>query len=63
MIASADRACLLVNHQRFGRNALHVLADLADFHTIITDAPPAPEARAPIDRAGLALTIAAEQDS
>nr|WP_278250393.1 DeoR/GlpR family DNA-binding transcription regulator [Paracoccus fontiphilus] len=58
MIASADRAVLLVNHTRFGRSALHALADLTDFDAIITDAVPAPEDRAAIDRAGLRLTIA-----
>ena len=49
---------LLVNHARFGRSALHELAGLAEFDAIITDAPPAPEDRAAIDRAGLTLTIA-----
>ncbi|WP_240544650.1 DeoR/GlpR family DNA-binding transcription regulator [Paracoccus sp. AK26] len=58
MIAAADRAVLLVNHARFGRSALHMLADLSDFDAIITDAAPAPPDRAAIDRAGLRLTIA-----
>jgi len=58
MMAVADRKVLLVNHQRFGRSALQSLARLTDFHTIITDAPPAPEARAHLDRAGIALIIA-----
>lgn len=58
MMASAERRVLLVNHRRFGRSALHVLADLAEFDAIITDAPPAPEDRAAIDRAGIVLTIA-----
>lgn len=58
MIAAADRAVLLVNHTRFGRSALHMLADLSDFDAIITDAAPAPPDRAAIDRAGLRLTIA-----
>lgn len=60
MIAAADRKVLLVNHRRFGRSALHVMADLAEFDAIITDAAPAPEDRAAIDRAGIALTIAKE---
>lgn len=60
MLASADRAVLLVNYQRFGRTALHVLAELSDFETIITDAPPAPEARAALDRAGIGLQVAEE---
>ncbi|MBI1172845.1 DeoR family transcriptional regulator [bacterium] len=62
MIASADRSCLLVNHQRFGRNALHVLAELGDFHTIITDAAPAPDQCAALDRAGLRLQVAQERE-
>ena len=63
MIASAAKTCLLVNHQRFGRSALHVLAELSDFDTIITDAQPAPEARAPLDRAGIGLRVANKQDN
>ena len=35
MMAAAHRSCLLVNHQRFGRSALHVLADLTEFDAII----------------------------
>ncbi len=58
MMAAADRTCLLVNHKRFGRSALHLLAGLAEFSTIITDAPPASEARATLDRAGVAITVA-----
>jgi DeoR/GlpR family transcriptional regulator of sugar metabolism len=58
MISAADRAVLLVNHTRFGRSALHALADLTDFDAIITDAAPAPHDRAAIERAGLRLTIA-----
>ncbi|KGJ03909.1 DeoR faimly transcriptional regulator [Paracoccus halophilus] len=60
MMRAAERNVLLVNHQRFGRSALHVLADLAEFDAIITDAAPAPEDRAATDRAGIALTIAGE---
>lgn len=60
MMMAAGRCCLLVNHSRFGRSALHVLADLAEFDTIITDDAPAPEDRAALDRAGLYLTIAPE---
>lgn len=60
MMAAAEKSCLLVNHARFGRSALHVLADLSEFDSIITDAAPAPEDRAAIDRAGIVLTIARE---
>lgn len=58
MMRAAEHSVLLVNHARFGRSALHALADLTEFDAIITDAPPAPEDRAAIDRAGIALTIA-----
>lgn len=58
MMQAAERSVLLVNHARFGRSALHALADLSDFDAIITDASPAPEDRAAIDRAEIALTIA-----
>lgn len=58
MMTAAERRCLLVNHQRFGRSALHLLADLAEFDSIITDASPSREDRAALDRAGIAITIA-----
>ena len=58
MMAAAHRSCLLVNHQRFGRSALHVLADLTEFDAIITDDVPAPEHRAALDRAAIVLTVA-----
>lgn len=58
MIKAANRSVLLVNHQRFGRSALNVLADLTDFEIIITDAAPSPETGAAIKRAGLRMTIA-----
>lgn len=58
MMRAATRSCLLINHARFGRTALHHLADLAAFDRIITDAPPQPEETAALDRAGLRLTIA-----
>lgn len=58
MMNAAAQTCLLINHKRFGRSALHVLADLTEFDAIITDAAPAPEDRAAMDRAGIRLTIA-----
>jgi DeoR/GlpR family transcriptional regulator of sugar metabolism len=60
MIASAAKTCLLVNHQRFGRQALHVLAELSDFDIIITDAQPDPEASAALAQAGIALRLAGD---
>ncbi|MDK4739902.1 DeoR/GlpR family DNA-binding transcription regulator [Rhizobium sp. CNPSo 3464] len=58
MIASASKTCLLVNHQRIGHTALHVMADLADFDTIITDDTPEPAALKQLERANITLTIA-----
>ncbi len=58
MMDAAAQTCLLINHKRFGRTALHLLAELTEFDAIITDAPPAPEDRAALDRAGIRLTIA-----
>jgi len=58
MIAAGGKTCLLVHHSRFGRTALHKLADLAEFDSVITDAPPAPPAIAALNVAGLSLTIA-----
>lgn len=45
MIESASRRCLLVNHQRFNRTALHVFADVNEFDHVITDQEPPADAR------------------
>lgn len=58
MMAAAGASCLLVNHKRFGASALHVLADLSEFKTLITDDDPPPADLAVMQRAGLRLTIA-----
>jgi len=63
MMRQGARRVLLVNHSRFGKAALHRLAALSEFHHIITDQPPAPEARAALDEAGLSLTIADPQEA
>ncbi len=60
MMQAASRSYLLVGHQRFGRAALHVMADLADFDSIITDAAPAAGFLGRIEAGGIALTIAEE---
>jgi len=47
MIRSAARRYLLVDHEKFGRTALHFLADLDVFDGIVTGAPlPVPTRRA-----------------
>lgn len=58
MMGAAGRVCLLVNHKRFGRSALHRLANLGEFDTVITDAAPEADARNMLDAAGIRLTIA-----
>jgi len=60
MTASAARTCLLVNHQRFGRPALHVMANLSDFDAIITDSSPGAAILDELEQAGIRLTIAAD---
>jgi DeoR/GlpR family transcriptional regulator of sugar metabolism len=60
MMEAAARSCLLINHTRFGRTALHELARLSEFDHIITDAPPDAAEAAVLSGAGIALTIAAE---
>lgn len=57
MMDTATQSCLLINHTRFGRSALHFLADLREFVAIITDTAPNAEA---LDQAGITLTIAME---
>ncbi|WP_297836941.1 DeoR/GlpR family DNA-binding transcription regulator [uncultured Roseibium sp.] len=58
MMGAASRRCLLVNHTRFGRTALHTLADLDRFDWIITDDRLAGDAAKEIEAAGLKLMIA-----
>ena len=62
MIASATRSCLLVNHNRIGHTALHVMADLTDFDAVITDHAPDDAVIEQFRRDGIALTIASNQD-
>jgi len=62
MMTSSARSCLLVNHQRIGHTALHVMADLADFDAVITDSAPDAAVIDEFEQAGITLTIASEQD-
>lgn len=61
MMAAAARSYLLVNHARFGRSALHVLADLTAFDAVITDDDLSEADRAAIDKAGITLTVARDR--
>ncbi|MCO5069934.1 MAG: DeoR/GlpR family DNA-binding transcription regulator [Rhizobiaceae bacterium] len=58
MMAAAERSCLLVSHQRFGRSALHRLAELSEFDAVITDDVPPEADHAALEQHGIALTIA-----
>jgi DeoR/GlpR family transcriptional regulator of sugar metabolism len=58
MIACGTRAYLLVDHQKFGRTALHHLADLTGFDAIITGAELGHEISAPLVDAGVRLISA-----
>ncbi|WP_429818012.1 DeoR/GlpR family DNA-binding transcription regulator [Ensifer sp. B1-9] len=62
MMASSVVKCLLVNHQRIGHRALHVLAPLSDFDEVITDSAPEVSLIREIEQAGVELTIASMQD-
>src|SRR6218665_970307 len=39
MMASSRQTCLMINSRRFGHTALHVLADLAQFETVLSAKP------------------------
>ncbi len=59
MMNAASRKCLLINHSRFDRTALHVLSDLKNFDWIITDdEPDAKDVEALTKAGGLILTVA-----
>lgn len=58
MFNAAVKTCLLVNHTRFDRVALHVLANLDDFDWVITDQVPEPNVQQQLLGAGIQLTIA-----
>jgi|TARA_R110001583_G_scaffold45152_3_gene142620 DeoR/GlpR family transcriptional regulator of sugar metabolism len=58
MLNTAVKTCLLVNHTRFDRVALHVLASLDDFDWVITDQVPEPSVQQQLVDAGIQLTIA-----
>ncbi|SNY91647.1 transcriptional regulator, DeoR family [Cohaesibacter sp. ES.047] len=58
MMLAGTRKCLLINHSRFNRTALHVLSDLKAFDWIITDDKPEANVVEDLKGAGLNLTIA-----
>jgi DeoR/GlpR family transcriptional regulator of sugar metabolism len=62
MIAAADRRYLLVDHSKFGRPALHFLAELTVFDQVITGRDPGSGHRATLDAAGVRLSVTEEQE-
>ncbi|OOY04638.1 MULTISPECIES: DeoR/GlpR family DNA-binding transcription regulator [unclassified Thioclava] len=58
MMDAAAQSVLLINHLRFDRTALHVLADFSEFAAVITDAEPSEAARAQIEATGAVLKVA-----
>ncbi len=58
MIRAAERRFLLADHRKFGRSALHFLADLTAFDAVLTGAALPAEASAPLEEAGIELEIA-----
>lgn len=58
MLGSATKNCLMINHSRFDRVALHFLANLEEFDTIITDHLPGDKACEDLEKAGIKLTVA-----
>ncbi|MDH6298089.1 DeoR/GlpR transcriptional regulator [Agrobacterium sp. CNPSo 2736] len=63
MMASSQRSCLLVNHDRFGHTALHVMAELAAFDNVITDETPERSVLETFEHARVKLTIATEEQT
>lgn len=61
MISAGSRAYLLVDHQKFGRTALHHLADLSAFAGVITGVPLPPHHATPLTDAGIPLILAQQE--
>ena len=58
MIKAGSKTCLLIHHDSYGLTALHKLAGLPEFDTIITDSKPAEEYLAIFLQVGLSMTAA-----
>ncbi|PRD44788.1 DeoR family transcriptional regulator [Phyllobacterium phragmitis] len=58
MMKSSRQACLLINSRRFGHTALHVLGDLSEFSTIISDKPLPEDVLAELAHADTTIKIA-----
>lgn len=58
MLTATKKAYLMVDHQKFGRTALHVLANLDEFEGVIVDQEPDPKTMAALDQAGIKIIVA-----
>lgn len=63
MIEAGARAVLMADHAKFGRAALHRLADLTAFDAVITSAPLPGDQSGPLVDAGINLIIAREEQT
>jgi DeoR/GlpR family transcriptional regulator of sugar metabolism len=63
MMASCRQSCLLINNRRFGHTALHVLADLKEFDTVISDRPLPHETSVEIRDDGTLIRIASNEET
>lgn len=63
MIGSSEQSCLLINSRRFGRTALHVLADLTEFDTVVSDAPLPHDTSTELDRTETVTMIASKEET
>ncbi|MGV3551629.1 DeoR/GlpR family DNA-binding transcription regulator [Rhizobium sp.] len=63
MMASCRQSCLMINNRRFGHTALHVLADLAEFATVISDKDLPQETSAELKGGETVVRIANRKDA
>jgi DeoR/GlpR family transcriptional regulator of sugar metabolism len=61
MMASSRQSCLLINSRRFGHTALHVLAELTEFDTVISDKPLPPETSSELSNGETVVKIASKE--
>lgn len=58
MIAATKKAYLMVDHLKFGRTALHFMADLSEFEGVIIDQEPDDYIMAELEEAGIQIVLA-----
>jgi DeoR/GlpR family transcriptional regulator of sugar metabolism len=63
MMASSRQSCLLINSRRIGHTALHVLADLGEFDTVISDSALPDETTAALKDDKTVVKIAAREEA